>query len=167
MAWSFSPFSLQRVFSLWNRDVPVHNDELRLIRGFSTKSIVLLFVIFFCAFRYRVRPSFGYDRQIVVNIILILSRCLWGSKWNTNDSHRGWGSQCIVPQPETRSSTHNKVLSVTYEMLFSLSVLSSLYTNYSFTTETDSVNSSLDYLYQKYLAEPHLWGMSSGPSYFA
>ena len=37
MAWSLSPFSLQRVFSLRNRDVPVHDDELRLIRGFSFK----------------------------------------------------------------------------------------------------------------------------------
>ena len=39
-----------------------------------SKTIALLFLIFFCVFRYSVRPSFGYDRQIVVDSILILSR---------------------------------------------------------------------------------------------
>ena len=41
---------------------------------------------------------------------------------------------------------------------FSRWVFEALYTNYSFTNETASVNSCLDYLYKKYLAEPHLWG---------
>ena len=76
-----------------------------------SKTIALLFGIFFCVFRYSVRPSFGYDRQIVVDSILILSR---GKRrnymGNTNDSHRDG-----VP-------THNEVLSVTNERLFSLSV---------------------------------------------
>ena len=38
-----------------------------------SKTIALLLVIFFCVFRNCARPSFGYDRQIVVDNILILS----------------------------------------------------------------------------------------------
>ena len=51
---------------------------------------------------------------------------------------------------------------------FSRWVFEALYTNYSFTNETASVNSCLDYLYKKYLAEPHLWGKCPrGPVFFA
>ena len=51
---------------------------------------------------------------------------------------------------------------------FSRWVFEALYTNYSFTTETASVNSSLDYLYKKYLAEPQPWGKCPrGPVFFA
>ena len=45
---------------------------LLLLLHFS-KTMALLFMIFLCVIRYNVRPSFGYDRQIVLDNILILS----------------------------------------------------------------------------------------------
>ena len=96
-----------------------------------SKTIALLFVIFFCVFRYSVRPSFGYDRQIVVDSILILSR---GKRrnymWNTNDSHRDWGSDTQW------SAVRYKWKAILVERL-----KPGPYTNYSFTTKTALVNS--------------------------
>ena len=114
-----------------NRCKDVFRIKLCLLLWLHFSFFALLFLIFLCVFRYSVRPSFGHDRQIVVDNILILSR---GKRrnymWNTNDSHEDWGSDTQW------SAVRCKWKAILVERL-----KPGPYTNYSFTTKTALVNS--------------------------
>ena len=63
------------VISAWLAVLLTYHIKLCLLLWLHfSKTVALLFVIFFGVFRYSFRPPFGYDRQIVVDSILILSR---------------------------------------------------------------------------------------------
>ena len=111
-----------------------------------SKTIALLFMIFFCVIRYSFRPSFGYDRQIVVDNILILSRGRRRNYVKHKRQSQGLGLRHAIKCRQLQMKGYSRW------------GFEAPYTNYSYTTKTALVTSSLDYSYKACLAELHLWG---------